>query len=523
MIIVLYRPSPQIPQPTAQAALRCFASAAYVVNLSSQQVKKAAIDITWVFLLTVYMSLNTVLWAVSYPEVRAVHTREESEELINLALDIIDQCSERWPGTSAASQLYDVLAKACLQSFEVKEESPQTPAANGTFYTPPTQTDSSFPSASQTSTPTSTSTVVPTQQQDTQPRPAFNPPQFGHVFNSTPEQMSVAFDFDPELHPTFRSDSIFRSPATESHGRRFSHFPPDFDQLDQSLMAKRPGESMPLAPGTAYNSQRSPPLQSPFTTGTSSSIMTTVASTMPTPPDSSAPQIEPGTRSLSPTPSAIKMESADPTPTLSYATPTTSTSQPIPVSVQSAKYEPDQQHPNHQGQIPPRTAAFTIPGPPQPNPSARQRPLPATTITDWFSPPPPFISPYAFSSAMDAGYWGGGDNNVIDSAAAAAAPFSGLGLADADAYSLSSGGRAGQAAGVNGGAGGFAGGFHDAGGAQQQLQYVFPPERNGSLSVEQQTELMDVLETEGMNEIDAFLSAEMSRGGGGVDGNASWG
>lgn len=123
---------------------------------------------------------------------------------------------------------------------------------------------------------------------------------------------------------------------------------------------------------------------------------------------------------------------------------------------------------------------------------------------------------------MTGGYWG--DDNLINNTAAAA-PFAGLGLGGGGggggAYSLSSGrdvdnGPTGNPA-PNGG--GFAG-YPDASG---QLQYVFPPERHGSLSVEQQVELMDVLETEGMSEIDAFLNAEMSLGGGGLDGNVNWG
>lgn len=43
--------------------------------------------------------------------------------------------------------------------------------------------------------------------------------------------------------------------------------------------------------------------------------------------------------------------------------------------------------------------------------------------------------------------------------------------------------------------------------------------RHGSLSVEQQSELMDVLETEGMNDIDSFLNL----GGPGGNAGIQWG
>lgn len=548
MVIFLYRPSPQVPKPTKQAALRCFESAAHVIDLSSQQVKRAAVDITWVFLLTVYTSLNIVLWAVSYPEVREIHTREESEELINISLDIIDQCSERWPGTTAASQLYAVFARACLQSYAAKEK-PQPPKSNGNraLHTPPPLADTDSPSASEvsTSTPASASTVRATQQQGAQPRPAFNPPQFGHVFDSTPEQMSAGFSFDPDSspfqnsHPTFRSNSIFMNPATDSHGRRFSLFPPDFTQ---SAQTKPAGESGPLTPNTPYNSQTSPSLQSPFSQHTSQSMMTYGADTMPTPPRSLAPQSygESDMSSLSPTPPAIKMESATPTPNLPYASPAQATAaQASPAPAANLKYEPGEQPtpPNRQAQTqlpppqPPRApATFTIPaGPPQQGAAARQRPLPPTTVTDWFSPPPPFISPYAFPGGGmggGGGYWGDDYGN----AAAAAAPFSGLGIGfgfggAGGGYGLSGGDSRDGGFAAGGGGGPFAEngvGGGGGGGGPPFLQYAFPPERHGSLSVEQQVELMDVLETEGVGEIDAFLSTGMGIGGGG-GGGISWG
>jgi len=145
-------------------------------------------------------------------------------------------------------------------------------------------------------------------------------------------------------------------------------------------------------------------------------------------------------------------------------------------------------------------------------------------VTDWFNPPPPFIPAHTFPSAMGGGFWGTGDDNLMGNNATAA-PFSGLGLGAGGGgggglYGLYSGrdfddGPRGQAAANGGGAGGFPG-FNDPG---AQPQYVFPPERHGSLSVEQQDELMGVLETEGMSEIDAFLNGF---GAGAVGGNVSW-
>src|SRR4051812_12816486 len=100
MVIFLYRPSFQVPKPSSEAALKCYDGAEYIINLSSKQVETGAVDLTCVFVLTLYTSLNSLLWSVSYPEVRAKHDRTEVESLVETALGTItsSKCTDRWPG-----------------------------------------------------------------------------------------------------------------------------------------------------------------------------------------------------------------------------------------------------------------------------------------------------------------------------------------------------------------------------------------------------------------------------------------
>lgn len=494
MIITLYRPSPQVPKPTGRAALRCYESAAYIINLSAQQVRKAAIDITWVFLLTLYMSLNTLLWSLTYSEVRAACPRDKVEELVNVTLDIIDQCSERWPGTEAASQLYAILAKSCMRGYEVKEE-PESPAPNAV------------------SGPVSDSEDTTPRQPQPHAPPTFTPPQFGYVFDSSAEDMNTGFNFDADSPfdnsaPSFRSNSIFLDPGSgsDSQGRRFSYFPPDFTQPSQSSLSDLSEEQTPPATTTPYNAQTSPPLPSPFTSQTSPPTLQPMGNPLPTPPESLAPpSADSSNRGLSPTPTTASMRTASPTPTVPQSTPVTLSTQQSPALVQIKQ----------ERGISGRSPAFTIPPLPQSN--VRQRPLPAsTTVTDWFSPPPPLISPYAFSSGMSGGYWSGSNGP------AATAPYSALGIAmnggamSTGGYSISSSPGAGSNFGtVFGGGGGGGGGGNSA---MSGMQYSFPAQRQGSLSQEQQVELMDVLETEGMGDIDAFLHAPMGLSQNGMEG-----
>ncbi|KAI1347602.1 hypothetical protein F5Y01DRAFT_294593 [Xylaria sp. FL0043] len=428
MVVTLHRPSPQVPRPSVRSATKCFDSAAFVIDISSKQMMSAAVDITWVFLLTLYMSLNTLLWCVtSYADIRAAHSKEEVQELVNIALDIIDQCVERWPGTASASELYSILTKACLQSYD----SNGTPhlSSPGSFNTPPSQPETSSPNSMELSVGMATSKPG---------APAFNPPQFGYVFGSAPESVdNYSLDSSLQQHPTFRSNSIFLNPASNDHtGRRFSYFPPDFTQVEGLT-------SMDPSPPPSDTTTISPPFLSP-------------------------PQ-------LAQTPPETMSSIQAATPALSnMSTPLVSSSL---LATPASQSSPEAMLPNSmpQQQQRPPLPAFTIPPLPPGQLPHGQRPLPqATTVTDWFNPPPPFISPYSFGS-MGGGFWG-------------------------------------NASGMNGFDGMENNNFDPS---------RLPPERQGSLSQAQQIELMGVLEDQGMADIDSYLNTTGIGFGNNAMGNAN--
>ncbi|KAL1899559.1 hypothetical protein Sste5346_002961 [Sporothrix stenoceras] len=576
--------------PSPAAALRCYDSSAYVTNLGSQQVKKSAIDITWVFLLTIYMSLNTILWSVSYPEVRKKHPREEIEELINTSLDIVDQCSERWPGASAASQLYSIFAKACLQSYDTPEEQQQQqqqgpPVFTATqysgpetsYHSPSSDIDPNSPIANEAAPlPPNVSGNIKRepQNQQQQSAPLFSTPQFGYVFNNSTEpapQGPYTYDEGPGAgQPQFRSGSIFLNPAsTEPMGRRFSYFPPEgppgpppLNSTDSSLQSEdtppattttgssQPSSVLALSPSmiTSPEAYITPPNTNNVSTMSPSTTITTASSPTPTP---TVRHISPmpvglGLSQGVSLPAPIKFES---TPT---GTPQTQQAQvnqrrtpPQPISVPPVQpmrpaYSMQQQQQQQQ----------------QPRQAPQQQPLPAplernqqssTMGGDWFSPPPPFISPYAFSSIT-----GGAGGYLTDPTAA----FSGYGLGGFGGVNnplspltgifgggpagLGAGGPSGGMAGLcgmpggqpgyagNPGMGGGTGGPGPDGVMNEAFGFgtggPLNPQRQGSLSQEQQMELMDVLETEGMGDIDTFLNMGIGLGGvsGGPPGGVNW-
>jgi hypothetical protein len=128
--------------------------------------------------------------------------------------------------------------------------------------------------------------------------------------------------------------------------------------------------------------------------------------------------------------------------------------------------------PQHRSPLP----AFTIPPLPPGQLPQGQRPLPpATTVTDWFNPPPPFISPYSFGS-LGAGFWG--NTSGMD-------------------------------------------GFESLETGNFDSSRGLPPERQGSLSQAQQIELMGVLESEGIADIDSYLNNGGDGFGNNVIGNGN--
>ncbi|KAI9839893.1 MAG: hypothetical protein M1819_000085 [Sarea resinae] len=117
IVVFLFRPSPQIPQPSIRAATRCYEASVYNIQMHRKQLDTRTVDISWVFTQGIFMALNTVLWSISYPEIRNLHPEREVENYCDIALESILLCSKRWPGAASAFELYENLVKACIKVY----------------------------------------------------------------------------------------------------------------------------------------------------------------------------------------------------------------------------------------------------------------------------------------------------------------------------------------------------------------------------------------------------------------------
>ena len=143
LVVFLYRPSPQIPEPSVKAALLCYGSSTYIIKLQKYQIQARLVEYTWILTQTMFMALNTILWSLSYPEVRNVHSLEQTQQTCQAAIEGIAMMADRWPGVESARQLYATLVAACLRSYETEQSfvlssSPSTsPTSTQDVDTPP--------------------------------------------------------------------------------------------------------------------------------------------------------------------------------------------------------------------------------------------------------------------------------------------------------------------------------------------------------------------------------------------------
>jgi hypothetical protein len=201
------------------------------------QLENPSVDITWVFVQAMFMAVNTVLWSISFPEIRSLHPKEEVEELVDVAINVISKCRERWPGSASAAQLYSKLGAACLKSYNISDNmhSSSSLSANS----PASFTDPASP-ISEHSSATTGSLAYNQPSLET-------PPAFGYVFDQAPDSFAAnEYHKNVPPPPSFRSSSIFVNPASRTN-RRFSYFPPESQQLLQPPTNLNPWGSMTIS------------------------------------------------------------------------------------------------------------------------------------------------------------------------------------------------------------------------------------------------------------------------------------
>ncbi|KAF1992865.1 hypothetical protein P154DRAFT_130187 [Amniculicola lignicola CBS 123094] len=206
MVVFLFRPSPQVPRPSLNAAIQCYEACEYNIYMTERQIKTGSVDVTWIFTQAIFMAINTILWTLSYEEIRRQHTREEVEGHLKVALDSIEFASERWPGVASALELYRNLIEACMKIFDKDGDIPisaSSPSDSASVHSSMVEGIN----RSRTTSPATASTAsVSTPSDKVQPPFGYLPNQTQPLFNFSNQNPQSIFQSSPPA-------SLHTSPA----------------------------------------------------------------------------------------------------------------------------------------------------------------------------------------------------------------------------------------------------------------------------------------------------------------------
>lgn len=252
MIVFLYRPSPQIPQPSLKAAQLAYEASVFNLPLAKSQILMKTVDLTWIFIQSIFMALNTVLWALSYPEIRQQHPIDEVRQHIDTALESINLCSFRWPGVSSALELYKRLVQACLKAYDsdksfVLHSPPKSPPPSQDLPTPSSQF--SDPSHSQGVLPQTAPNGYSDFMPPTSSIPPLTPSASNASIHSTTPTSVTSMPFSYPLHKPVANTSnpsgqLSSTPTSISYSELDINTRP---ALQPSVSTNHPPQSQPTS------------------------------------------------------------------------------------------------------------------------------------------------------------------------------------------------------------------------------------------------------------------------------------
>jgi hypothetical protein len=218
MVVFMYRPSPQVPRPSVDAAIRCYNACEYNIYMTMKQIETKSVDMTWIFVQAIFMCINTMLWTLSYCEIRKLHSREEVDGHLNVAMDSIRLASERWPGVASAMQLYYNLITACMRIYEKDGDVPiaaSSPSDTASVISGNVDSIVDGINRSRTTSPATASTASVSTPSDKVPVPfGYLPNQNQQLFSFTSQQPSASSSFTTS--PNAQHASLHTSPQQQA-------------------------------------------------------------------------------------------------------------------------------------------------------------------------------------------------------------------------------------------------------------------------------------------------------------------
>lgn len=185
-----------------------------------------SVDVTFVFIYQISMTVTTLIWCCCSAVIRKVHKKEAIKSYLDTGISVLSGLAHKWPGTEAAVDIYQKLAKAALSSYDEDEKRKQQ------------------------STPSlSTAETSPKRPANEATSPKYLPGQLETTSTSaTQTQVSPTVG-------TASSSSNTRGPDSQSTQQRLEQNHPDYHNTSPT----RPHLSTPLPASTVGHIHQSPP------------------------------------------------------------------------------------------------------------------------------------------------------------------------------------------------------------------------------------------------------------------------
>jgi len=207
----------------------CYDACKYNIYMQHEQIRTRSVELTWIFAQAIFMAINTMLWSLSYAEIRAAHPKAEVEGHLQLAVQDIILAADRWPGIESARQLYDNLITACLHIYDKEGDLPVT--EHSPFQTPSLSAHDISSSRSVTSTPANAANENNTTSPAQTTTAPSNQPGFGTAWSLTDMASMPGATHGSSLAyaPSLQSYTSYDSPYSQYTGPQFTPLPEYYD------------------------------------------------------------------------------------------------------------------------------------------------------------------------------------------------------------------------------------------------------------------------------------------------------
>lgn len=134
-IMLLYRPSPQIPRPTQDAARTCFDSAMEIIRISADLHRFTSMDYTWLSAHSIFVAAITILYSLwTNPAVTVASHTELCFERVNTAEQLLEYLGKTWSVAHSAREKLSHLIRIAVEGYdtlhgtaEIRNSSQQPP------------------------------------------------------------------------------------------------------------------------------------------------------------------------------------------------------------------------------------------------------------------------------------------------------------------------------------------------------------------------------------------------------------